>query len=80
MYEEIEKLFYYFYYFSFIFEKKNFCKRNDNKLPKCAGPHLLRNVITLAAKQQNHRINKEHLTFQIEMLREVTFSSYTFIY
>ena len=56
------------------------CKRNVNKLPKCTGPHLLRNVITLAAKQQNHRINKEHLTFQIKMLREAIFSSYTFIY
>ena len=51
------------------------CKRNDNKLSKSAGPHLLRSVLALAAKQQSHRIIREHLTFQIKILREAIFST-----
>ena len=36
---------------------------NENKLPKSAGPHLLRNVLTWAVKQRNHRMILNHFNF-----------------
>ena len=48
---------------------------NENKLPKSAGPHLLRNVLTWAVKQRNHRMIIGHLTCQIKTSREAIFST-----
>ena len=56
-----------------LFLKKTFFYVNENKLPKPTGPHMLRNVLTLAAKQ--HRIITGHLTFQIKIFREAMFST-----
>ena len=76
----LKKLKHYFT-ISVSFSKKLFlCKRDNTKLPKSAGPHLLRNVLTLAAKQKNHRIIKEHLTFQIKILREAIFSTSIYLF
>ena len=79
MFEEIETL---FYYFSFIFEK-NFFYVNETTINyqnlqdlTCSGTY----VLTLAAKQQNHRIIREHLTFQIKILREAIFSTSIYLF
>ena len=49
-------------------------------MPKSTGPHLLRNVLTLAAIQENHRIIREHLTFQMKILTEVIFSTGIYLF
>ena len=67
--------------FQFHNRKKHFlCKGDNNKLPESAGPHLLRNVLTLAAKQQNRRIIREHFTFQIQILRKAIFSTGLYLF
>ena len=75
----LKKLKNYFTIFVSFF-KKTFFYINNNELPKFTGSHQLRNVLTLAAKKQNHRIIRRHLAFQIKILREAIVSTVTYLF